>query len=174
MKKSKQKKPNSSIKKKFISQSLREAILLFSLSISSYIYLTLTTYSKNDKSWINSSSDEVQNLGGLFGSYLSETLYFLFGQIAFLTPLLLIFVSILIYNRPRNDEDKKELIRYFGYFFVLISLCALFSIHYLYNNFEVGAGGILGDFIASVLVTNFNIVGSTIILVTFFELTYFC
>ena len=168
MKKSKQKKPNSSIKKKFISQSLREAILLFSLSISSYIYLTLTTYSKNDKSWINSSSDEVQNLGGLFGSYLSETLYFLFGQIAFLTPLLLIFVSILIYNRPRNDEDKKELIRYFGYFFVLISLCALFSIHYLYNNFEVGAGGILGDFIASVLVTNFNIVGSTIILVTFF------
>mgnify|MGYP001261834063 FL=1 len=168
MKKSKQKKPNSSIKKKFISQSLREAILLFSLSISSYIYLTLTTYSKNDKSWINSSSDEVQNLGGLFGSYLSETLYFLFGQIAFLTPLLLIFISILIYNRPRNDEDKKELIRYFGYFFVLISLCALFSIHYLYNNFEVGAGGILGDFIASVLVTNFNIVGSTIILVTFF------
>tara|TARA_A100000164_G_C21922773_1_gene781515 strand:+ start:360 stop:2570 length:2211 start_codon:yes stop_codon:yes gene_type:complete len=168
LKKSKQKKPNSSIKKKFISQSLREAILLFSLSISSYIYLTLTTYSKNDKSWINSSSDEVQNLGGLFGSYLSETLYFLFGQIAFLTPLLLIFVSILIYNRPRNDEDKKELIRYFGYFFVLISLCALFSIHYLYNNFEVGAGGILGDFIASVLVTNFNIVGSTIILVTFF------
>lgn len=168
MKKSKQKKPNSSIKKKFISQSLREAILLFSLSISSYIYLTLTTYSKNDKSWINSSSDEVQNLGGLFGSYLSETLYFLFGQIAFLTPLLLIFVSILIYNRPRNDEDKKELIRYFGYFFVLISLCALFSIHYLYNNFDVGAGGILGDFIASVLVTNFNIVGSTIILVTFF------
>ena len=110
----------------------------------------------------------MQNLGGLFGSYLSETLYFLFGQIAFLTPLLLIFVSILIYNRPRNDEDKKELIRYFGYFFVLISLCALFSIHYLYNNFEVGAGGILGDFIASVLVTNFNIVGSTIILVTFF------
>ena len=92
MKKSKQKKPNSSIKKKFISQSLREAILLFSLSISSYIYLTLTTYSKNDKSWINSSSDEVQNLGGLFGSYLSETLYFLFGQIAFLTPLLLIFI----------------------------------------------------------------------------------
>ena len=168
MKKSKQKKPNSSIKKKFISQSLREAILLFSLSISSYIYLTLTTYSKNDKSWINSSSDEVQNLGGLFGSYLSETLYFLFGQIAFLTPLFLIFISILIYNRPRNDEDKKELIRYFGYFFVLISLCALFSIHYLYNNFEVGAGGILGDFIASVLVTNFNIVGSTIILVTFF------
>ena len=168
MKKSKQKKPNSSIKKKFISQSLREAILLFSLSISSYIYLTLTTYSKNDKSWINSSSDEVQNLGGLFGSYLSETLYFLFGQIAFLTPLLLIFISILIYNRPRNDEDKKELIRYFGYFFVLISLCALFSIHYLYNNFDVGAGGILGDFIASVLVTNFNIVGSTIILVTFF------
>tara|TARA_X000001036_G_scaffold440100_1_gene494421 strand:+ start:58 stop:2268 length:2211 start_codon:yes stop_codon:yes gene_type:complete len=168
LKKSKQKKPNSSIKKKFISQSLREAILLFSLSISSYIYLTLTTYSKNDKSWINSSSDEVQNLGGLFGSYLSETLYFLFGQIAFLTPLLLIFISILIYNRPRNDEDKKELIRYFGYFFVLISLCALFSIHYLYNNFEVGAGGILGDFIASVLVTNFNIVGSTIILVTFF------
>ena len=168
MKKSKQKKPNSSIKKKFISQSLREAILLFSLSISSYIYLTLTTYSKNDKSWINSSSDEVQNLGGLFGSYLSETLYFLFGQIAFLTPLFLIFISILIYNRPRNDEDKKELIRYFGYFFVLISLCALFSIHYLYNNFDVGAGGILGDFIASVLVTNFNIVGSTIILVTFF------
>ena len=168
MKNSKKKKPNNSTKKNFLSQSLREAILLFSFSISLYIYLALTTYDKNDKSWINSSSNDIQNLGGLFGSYLSETLYFIFGQSAFLIPIIFIFASILIYNSKRNSDDNKNTIRFIGYFFVIISSCALFGIHYVHSNLEVGAGGLIGDLLASLLVENFNIIGSTIILVTLF------
>ena len=168
MKNSKKKKPNNSTKKNFLSQSLREAILLFSFSISLYIYLALTTYDKNDKSWINSSSNDVQNLGGLFGSYLSETLYFIFGQSAFLIPIIFIFASILIYNSKRYSDDNKITIRFIGYFFAIISSCALFGIHYVHSNLEVGAGGLIGDLLASLLVENFNIIGSTIILVTLF------
>jgi len=154
-------------KKKYISQTLREAILLFSFSISLYVYLALTTYNKDDRSWINSSSSETKNLGGQFGSYVSETLYFIFGQVAFLIPLLFISIALIIYNSANNEEHENRFARYTGYVFVLVSLCSLFSIHYSYSNLEVGSGGLLGDFVASMLTSSFNIIGSTMLLVTF-------
>jgi len=164
----KQKKPSGTPNKKFLSQTLREAVLLFSFSIASYIYLTLTTYHKEDKSWINSSSSELQNLGGLFGSYLSETLYFIFGQGAFLIPLLLIFIALLIYNKGRNEEESNNSLRYIGYLILLLSLCGILSIHFIHKGLEAGSGGLLGDFIASILINNLSIFGATILLVPFF------
>ena len=166
MKNSNKKKSNNLPKKKILSQPIREAILLLLFSATSYVYLTLTTYNENDKSWINSSSADVENLGGLFGSHVSETLYFLFGKAAFLIPLLLIYIAVITYNRAKELDDESALIRYLGYVFFIISTCALLSIHSI-NNLEVGAGGITGDIIASLLVDKLNIVGSTIILITF-------
>jgi len=166
LKNSNKKKSNNLPKKKILSQPIREAILLLLFSATSYVYLTLTTYNENDKSWINSSSADVENLGGLFGSHVSETLYFLFGKAAFLIPLLLIYIAVITYNRAKELDDESALIRYLGYVFFIISTCALLSIHSI-NNLEVGAGGITGDIIASLLVDKLNIVGSTIILITF-------
>ena len=144
MKNKKKKKPVITSKNKYISQALREAILLFSFSISLYVYLVLTTYNKDDKSWMNSSSSETKNLGGQFGSYLSETLYFIFGQVAFLIPLLFISIALIIYNSANSEENENSFARYTGYVFVLVSLCSLFSIHYSYSSLEVGSGGLLG------------------------------
>ena len=108
-------------------------------------------------------------MGGLFGSHVSETLYFLFGKAAFLIPLLLIYIAVITYNKVKELDDESALIRYLGYVFFIISTCALLSIHSI-NNLEVGAGGLItGDIIASLLVDKFNIVGSTIILITFFN-----
>ena len=162
------KKSNKTPGKKFISQAVREAILLFSFSISLYIYLTLTTYNSEDSSWINSSSLEIKNLGGLFGSYLSETLYFIFGIAAFLIPLIIIFASVLFFNKVRDPDDSNIFLRYIGYIFFLLTACALLSIHNVSSTLNAGPGGLLGDFAASILVNNFNVVGSTILLVTFF------
>ena len=168
MKNSNKKKSNNLPKKKILSQPIREAILLLLFSATSYVYLTLTTYNENDKSWINSSSADVENLGGLFGSHVSETLYFLFGKAAFLIPLLLIYIAVITYNRAKEQDEESALIRYLGYVFFIISTCALLSIHSI-NNLEVGAGGITGDIIASLLIDKLNIVGSTIILITFWN-----
>ena len=170
MKNSLKKKSNTNSKKKFISQTLREAVLLFSFSTSLYIYLTLTTYHKYDRSWINSSNSELQNLGGLFGSYLSETLYFLFGQGSFLIPLIIIFSAMLLYNKGRHDEKYNNYLRYMGYFLFLLGSCALLSIHSLFIDIdlEAGPGGLFGDFIATVLTRSFGVIGATILLATFF------
>ena len=112
---------SNSPNKKVISQTFREAILLLSFSVSSFIYLTLTTYQKNDSSWIKSSSTEIQNLGGLFGSYLSETLYFVFGQAAFLIPLIIIFLAIIIYKKDNLnglwlEKHENGATTFVGYF----------------------------------------------------------
>ena len=167
MKNSKHKKTSGKTNKRVLSQTVKEAILLFSFSISLYVYLTLTTYDRNDKSWINSSSGELQNLGGLFGSYLSETLYFIFGQASFLIPLLLIFAAFLIYHK-QDTNDNNNLSRYFGFFIFLFSSCALLSIHFANNNLEAGSGGFIGDLSGSLLIKNLGLVGSTILLVFIF------
>ena len=162
---------SNSPNKKAISQPIREAILLLSFSVSSFIYLTLTTYQKNDSSWIKSSSAEIENLGGLFGSYLSETLYFIFGQAAFLIPLIIIFLAIIIYKRDSpNDNKEGNTLRFTGYFIFLAAFCALLSIHYSSNNLEVGAGGIVGNSIATFSVKNFGAYGSTLVLVSLFAI----
>ena len=146
------KKTNKTPGKKFISQAAREAILLLSFSISLYIYLTLTTYNYDDSSWINTSSLEIKNLGGLFGSYLSETLYFIFGLGAFLIPLIIIFASVIFYNKVQNSDESNTFFRYVGYIFFLLSTCALLSIHNLSSALNAGPGGLIGDFTASILV----------------------
>ena len=168
MKNSANKKPNLTSEKKFISQALREAILLLSFSTSLYIYLTLTTYHKDDKSWINSSSSELQNLGGLFGSYLSETLYFIFGQGSFLLPLLIIFAATMLYNKGRDNDTNNNFFRYLGYIFLLVATCTLLSVHSLDKNLEAGPGGLLGDFTGTILTRSFGIIGATMLLATFF------
>ena len=168
MKTSKHKKTSGKSNKKVLSQTLKEAILLLSFSISSYIYLTLTTYHKDDKSWINSSSEELKNLGGVFGSYLSETLYFIFGLASFLVPLLLIFIAIMVYNKHNPNDDDNNTTRYFGFFLFLFSSCSLLSIHTVDKKLEAGSGGFIGDFSGSILITNLGLVGSTILLAFFF------
>ncbi len=155
--------PNTNI----ISQALREALLIFSFSISLYTYLALTTYHKTDKSWINASSEEVQNLGGVFGSYLSETLYFIFGYASFLLPIIILFYSVQVYRKSYVKKYLQNTSRYIGYTLFIVSICALLCMHYSYKNLEVGAGGLLGDFIASIFISSFGISGSTILLFTF-------
>ena len=122
------KKTNKASGRKFISQAAKEAVLLLSFSISLYIYLTLTTYNFEDSSWINTSSAEIKNLGGLFGSYLSETLYFLFGLGAFLIPLIIIFASLIFYSKDRNSDESNIFLRYVGYLF--FSIFNLYIIKY--------------------------------------------
>ena len=168
MKISKHKKTSGKSNKRILSQTIKEAILLLSFSISSYIYLTLTTYDKDDKSWINSSAGELHNLGGIFGSYLSETLYFVFGLASFLVPLLLIFIAVMIYNNNNPNDDSSNKIRYFGFFLFLFSSCSLLSIHTANKKLEAGSGGFIGDFSGSMLIINLGLVGSTLLLVFLF------
>jgi S-DNA-T family DNA segregation ATPase FtsK/SpoIIIE len=77
---------------------------------------------------------------------------------------------MLFYNKGRNDEKHNNYLRYMGYVLFLLGSCALLSIHSLplVQNLEAGPGGLLGDFIATVLTLSFGVIGATMLLVTFF------
>ena len=81
-------------------------------------------------------------------------------------PLLLVFIAIVTYNKVKEITHESRTVRYFVYIFFIVSLCSLLSIHSI-NDLESGSGGLIGDVTASMLVDNFNIIGSTIILITF-------
>ena len=80
----------------------------------------------------------------------------LFGQAAFLIPLILIFIALDIYNQGRKDNDSHNISRYLGFALFVIAACSILSIHFAKEEFQAGAGGLLGDFIASLFISAFS------------------
>ena len=60
---------------------INDALWLFGLVITIYLAISLASFSMDDPAWSRSvpKSHDVANLGGLFGSYLSDVGYYLFG-----------------------------------------------------------------------------------------------
>ena len=60
---------------------INDALWLFGLVITIYLAISLASFSMDDPAWSRSvpKSNDVANLGGLFGAYLSDVGYYLFG-----------------------------------------------------------------------------------------------
>ena len=80
---------------------LREGCIfgLFTLSVT--LFLSLISYSNDDRSFhVINSSESVANLLGSAGAYTSDILLAVFGITAFLLPLLLAIKSFQLFMSP--------------------------------------------------------------------------
>ena len=80
---------------------LREGYIfgLFTLSVT--LFLSLISYSNDDRSFhVINSSESVANLLGSAGAYTSDILLAVFGITAFLLPLLLAIKSFQLFMSP--------------------------------------------------------------------------
>jgi len=141
-------------------QRLRETGLLVSFAIGAYILVSLISFDPRDPAWSHSGINaEATNFGGGAGAWIADLLLYLFGFMAYLVPVMLVYNGvILIRTRVASGEDRYQMlaVRWSGFALTLISGCALASLHFgvAEGALPMAAGGVLGQ------ITGLNFAGA--------------
>jgi len=155
---------------------LREGYIfgLFTLSVT--LFLSLISYSNDDRSFhVINSSESVANLLGSAGAYTSDILLAVFGITAFLLPLLLAIKSFQLFMSPSQKvygsmDILVIWLRVIGFVLLLVSATTFVNIHYgdFKSDYPSGLGGYIGVFLGEHVVSVFGYIGGTILLIFIF------
>ncbi len=146
-------KPNFSDKTR---SRLRESAFVMLLPIALYVLFALWTYTPSDPSWSHAASAgaQVGNLGGRAGAYLADLLLYLFGYLAYLLPITLIFIGTRILRAAPSTDDLgayEPMLRVLGVVLLVLSGCLLLAIRGGGANLPGQAGGVLGGVLAKLI-----------------------
>ncbi|MDT8397009.1 MAG: DNA translocase FtsK 4TM domain-containing protein [Pseudomonadales bacterium] len=145
---------------------LREGMLIVLLALAGYLFLALSSYSPLDPGWSRTGDpDNIANDVGRSGAWLADVLLLLFGYLAYLFPLMLVWRALLIFRERRQAAHFSwELfaLRSAGFVLTLVAAATLASIHFVADMPE-SAGGILGATIAAQALPAFDMIGTTLI-----------
>ena len=135
---------------------LRESAFVLLLPVALYLLFALWSYTPSDPSWSHAagSNMRVGNLGGRVGAYLADLLLYLFGYLAYLLPISLIFIGTRILRAGTAVQDSgayEPMVRTFGVVLLVLSGCLLLSIRGGGLNLPAGAGGVLGGVLTKVI-----------------------
>ena len=153
-----------------------EGALIGWLAMCIILFLALLSYSSEDPGWSHTGSrDEVTNLIGPAGAWLSDVFFALFGMMAYLLPVLLAVRSLQILRtyfikEPDQFDPITWVLRVVGFLLIMISATSLATIQYhdIPNVFPEGMGGILGKYTGDAVVSIFSHTGSTLLLLALF------
>lgn len=147
---------------------LREMFLVLIGALAFFLLLAIASYSPDDPSFnYTGNNTNTNNLVGVSGAYLADFLLFLFGWVAYLLPLGLIYGGLRLL-RTRNMKANAMVIgaRSSGWIASLLCACILMYLHnYSGEWLPSGSGGVLGLALGAQGAEIFGIVGLTILCV---------
>ena len=175
MAQAKKKNPNTKPLGIHVARGLREAALFILGALGIYFLIVLATYDASDPGWTNTiDTQKASNAGGLVGAWFADVLLLIFGYLAYLVPVMIIYSGVLIYRERKESgefDGRIFSIRLAGFTLTLLTGTALASIHFYITAGilpEQTAGGILGSWLALLLLKAFGSLGSTLLLLAIF------
>ncbi len=157
-----------------ISRGLREAALFILLAISLFLLTALITHDIQDPGWsYTGPATAIQNLAGSVGAWFSDVLYFLFGYLSYLFPVMIAYSGWLVL-RGRKDDGEIDFhvlgVRWAGFFMTLATGCALASLHFQIpaETLPLDGGGVLGRWLGDGMAAGMGVLGSTLLLLAVF------
>ncbi|MBD2859257.1 DNA translocase FtsK 4TM domain-containing protein [Spongiibacter sp. KMU-158] len=152
---------------------LREGFLIAASAICLYILVSLLTYNTADPGWSRTGNGAaITNAGGPVGAWMADVLYALFGYMAYLFPLMLVFrVGKLFKDREHPAEFDSLLfaLRIIGFILVMIASTGLAANEDAgLSNLPFGNGGVLGNAIGHATESSFSLFGSRVLLLAIF------
>ncbi len=158
-----------------LQRGLREGALFVFIFAAVYCLVALSSYAPEDPGWTNSSHNrDIANLGGRAGAWFADIVLAIFGYLAYMIPLMVVYAGWLIYRQMSvpKSEWRVLLIRGVGFVFTLASSCGLASLYDTQTASalpqHVSAGGILGDLVKTGMTFAFNQLGATLLLLALF------
>ena len=151
-----------------VKQNLRESTLWVTGAIGLILFLALSTYDIDDPgvSYVGNDS-QVQNAIGKFGALLADFLFNLFGASSYLLVIIVLYFGWSVYRESRHQEihNRGDLfMRTSGFILLLITSCALSTLHFSGEFYRESAGGILGQVIGNYLESSMKLLGATTLL----------
>ena len=151
-------------------QKLLEVGIIISAFVAIFITLSLFTFSPVDPSWSQQQwVAEIQNSGGRVGAWIADILFFGFGFMAYLIPVIIVSFAWAILWKPSFSLDVDFLnlsLRIVGFIFTFFSLSALIALN-VSDYFYYPSGGLVGDILAQSMLGFFSLVAVNLILLTF-------
>lgn len=155
---------------------LKEGTLILFAAFAVFLTLALVTYHRADPSWSHQVyQSSVKNAGGRVGAWISDFLLYLFGYVTYAFPLVVLLGVVGSYRKHRLDEalDIDWLffgVRVIGFLLAVMSAAGLINLYFpgFVPSLPYQPGGIAGDLTGGLLLSWFNRIGATIVLVPIF------
>ena len=151
---------------------INDALWLFGLMVTVFIAISLASFKMTDPAWSRSvpKSDDIANFGGLFGAYVSDVGYYLFG----LSFWWWIVASCVFLYKNFRPLQKRENYKSYNHgvaalaLFLLLVCSPILEYFTLQNTLDetlpVGAGGLVGALAGSGLAWLLGKSGSLLIM----------
>ena len=94
-----------------VRRALREGAVILTGAVALMLFVALLSYHPDDPgfSYTGSGTADINNLIGLQGAWLADTLFFLFGGPAYLLPAMLAAACWLMFRRRNAPEQASRL-----------------------------------------------------------------
>lgn len=146
----------------------REITAILLLAVALFLFVSLFSYSPGDPSFTRYVSGDVkiQNLGGVVGSYVADSLVRVLGMTAHLLPVGLVVLAV---NLLMGTLRRVDPFRMLGFLGILFSSGSFISArHPSFTFFHAEAGGLLGRLSSEVLQLYLNSTGTLLFLIVVF------
>jgi len=151
-------------------QRILEVGLILCGAFAVFLLLALASFNPADPSWSQTGYEgAIHNAAGAIGAWFADALLFALGFVAYLIPFGLAALGYLLFRQPHRLLELDYLavgLRFVGLILTLVGASALASINFD-SIYSFSAGGVIGDVISSSLLPYFNLLGTTLLLLTF-------
>ncbi len=153
---------------------LTEGALIGLVALCAFLVMALVSYVPSDPGWSSTGSGAaVRNAGGVFGAWLADVFFSLFGYMAYLFPLLIAYRAWQLFRQRDSSKEFDGVVfglRVVGFVLVMLSATAMTSLYFGMESGELpfSNGGVLGSSVATGVESAFSYVGGTLLLAAVF------
>ncbi|WP_417689083.1 DNA translocase FtsK [Pseudidiomarina sp.] len=151
-------------------QRVLEVGLILCGAFAIFLFLALVSFNPADPSWSQTGyQGTIENAAGAIGAWFADALLFAFGFVAYAIPFGLAGLGYVMFRQPHRLLELDYLalgLRLIGLLLTLVGASALASLNFA-ALYSFSAGGVVGDVISSSLLPYFNLIGTTLLLLTF-------
>ncbi|ASG45172.1 DNA translocase FtsK [Citrobacter freundii] len=146
---------------------LLEALLILIALFAVWLMAALLSFNPSDPSWSQTAWHEpIHNLGGIPGAWLADTLFFIFGIMAYTIPVIIVGGCWFAWRHQASDEYVDYFavsLRIIGVLALILTSCGLAAIN-ADDIWYFASGGVIGSLLSTTLQPLLHSSGGTLTL----------
>ena len=146
---------------------LLEALLILIVLFAVWLMAALLSFNPSDPRWSQTAWHEpIHNLGGMPGAWLADTLFFIFGVMAYTIPVIIVGGCWFAWRHQSSDEYIDYFavsLRIIGVLALILTSCGLAAIN-ADDIWYFASGGVIGSLLSTTLQPLLHSSGGTIAL----------